>query len=195
MTIAILAWGSLVWDKRDLPIQGEWQPGGPVLPIEFARISQRGERAGCLTLVIDERNGVDVPTRFALSPKTDLEHAISDLQEREGTPQRDRIGFVDMVSGRVSSHSTEKHPRATERIRSWCASRRCDAAIWTALGLQFKDAGQLEPFSPEAALRYVMALPGPVKAKAFEYIRRAPEEVVTPFRMAFSRATGAETKR
>lgn len=29
MTIAILAWGSLVWDKRDLPIQGEWQPGEP----------------------------------------------------------------------------------------------------------------------------------------------------------------------
>lgn len=185
MTIAILAWGSLVWDKRDLPIQDDWQHGGPVLPIEFSRISDDGR----LTLVIDERHGVEVPTQFAFSPKTDLELAITDLQKREGTTQRDRIGFVDMAAGRANPLSLEKHPRATERIRAWCASRRYDAVIWTALGPRFKNAGQTEPFSAEAALRYVTALPEPVKSKAFVYIRRAPEEVVTPFRMAFNAAS------
>ncbi|HOW68396.1 MAG TPA: hypothetical protein P5055_13320 [Candidatus Paceibacterota bacterium] len=58
MSIAILGWGSLIWNPRDLPITGDWQGDGPVLPIEFTRISDNGR----LTLVIDERHGVDVPT-------------------------------------------------------------------------------------------------------------------------------------
>jgi hypothetical protein len=39
MSIAMLAWGSLIWNPRDLPISGEWRQAGPVLPIEFSRIS------------------------------------------------------------------------------------------------------------------------------------------------------------
>lgn len=46
MRISILGWGSLIWDWRHLPITGDWQRGGPVLPIEFSRISRSGERAG-----------------------------------------------------------------------------------------------------------------------------------------------------
>ncbi len=47
MKIAILGWGSLIREPRGLPIDGEWQKDGPVLWIEFSRISQRGARAGC----------------------------------------------------------------------------------------------------------------------------------------------------
>lgn len=60
MNITILGWGSLIWDQRDLPISGDWQLGGPALPIEFSRIS----RDGRLTLVIDECNGVAVSTSY-----------------------------------------------------------------------------------------------------------------------------------
>jgi hypothetical protein len=42
MRIAILGWGSLIWDPRDLPISGPWQCGGSVIPIEFSRISENG---------------------------------------------------------------------------------------------------------------------------------------------------------
>lgn len=35
--IAFLVLGSLMWDRRTLPIVGEWMTDGPVLPIEFAR--------------------------------------------------------------------------------------------------------------------------------------------------------------
>ena len=42
MKIAILGWGSLVWDSRQLPHSGEWHTGGPVLPIEFSRVSKDG---------------------------------------------------------------------------------------------------------------------------------------------------------
>jgi hypothetical protein len=85
MTIAILGWGSLIWDRRDLPVSGEWQRGGPVVSIEFSRISKNSERAGCLTLVIDEQHGTNVTTRFARSPRTNLDDAIADLRVREGT--------------------------------------------------------------------------------------------------------------
>jgi hypothetical protein len=27
--IAILAWGSLIWDQRDLALAGDWQKAGP----------------------------------------------------------------------------------------------------------------------------------------------------------------------
>ena len=55
MNIAILGWGSLVPDPRGLPIADGWHQAGPVLPIEFSRISKDGQRAGCLTLVIPQR--------------------------------------------------------------------------------------------------------------------------------------------
>jgi hypothetical protein len=52
MNIAILGWGSLVWDQRVLPTESEWNSEGPRLPIEFSRVSQDGR----LTLVIDSCN-------------------------------------------------------------------------------------------------------------------------------------------
>jgi hypothetical protein len=53
MKIAVLAWGSLIWDRRDLQIVGDFEANGPVLPLEFCRISGGGR----LTLVVNERYG------------------------------------------------------------------------------------------------------------------------------------------
>ena len=53
MRIAIIAWGSLVWDPRTLQIKGDWVASGPELDIEFSRVSKDGR----LTLVIDPVNG------------------------------------------------------------------------------------------------------------------------------------------
>lgn len=36
LRIVFLGWGSLIWDPRELPVIGDWQSGGPVLPIEFS---------------------------------------------------------------------------------------------------------------------------------------------------------------
>ena len=46
----VLAWGSSVWDPRELKIASKFAPNGPLLPIEFCRISGDGR----LTLAIDE---------------------------------------------------------------------------------------------------------------------------------------------
>lgn len=67
MIIAILAWGSLLWDPRNLETTGEWFYGYPLLPIEFARISS-GNR---LTLVIKPNFDL-VTTLYAVSSKDDF---------------------------------------------------------------------------------------------------------------------------
>ena len=46
----VLAWGSSVWDPRDLQIAAKFVANGPLLPIEFCRVSDDGR----LTLAIDE---------------------------------------------------------------------------------------------------------------------------------------------
>jgi hypothetical protein len=106
MKIAILGWGSLVWDPRALRLTGHWMEGGPALPIEFSRISDNGR----LTLVIDEAHGVDVPTRYARSALSDLDEAIVDLQKREGSSVRNRIGFIDIRSGLTCERARTNHP-------------------------------------------------------------------------------------
>lgn len=180
MKIAILGWGSLINEPRGLPIVGEWLPDGPKLWIEFSRISQRGARAGCLTLVIDERCESEVTTLHVLSKRSDLPQAIADLQAREGT-SADDIGFCEVAAGRFAPNALSRHPKSCERIRAWAQAKGFDAVIWAALARRFKDAVRI-PFSPAAALNYLNGLPPPTKEKALAYIHNAPQQTMTPFR-------------
>ncbi len=78
MKIAIIAWGSLVWDPRTLQIKEDWDNQGPSLNIELSRVSKDGR----LTLVIDFLNGVEIKTYYAQSSRSDLGDAISDLRDK-----------------------------------------------------------------------------------------------------------------
>ena len=177
MTIAIVAWGSLIWNPDTLHIEGGWRPGGPTLPIEFSRISNNGR----LTLVIDERSGVPVPTRYALSTLTSIDAAVRDLQLREDAPTPKGIGFIDRAAGRSSTHMRDNHPDAAARIEQWAHQNDIGTVIWTAIGSRFKDKTGI-PFSVEAAIFYLASVPEAVRTMALQYIRNAPAEVVTPVR-------------
>jgi hypothetical protein len=179
MKIAILGWGSLVWDKRGLATIGEWQPGGPVLPIEFSRKSGDGR----LTLVIDLANGELVATRYVRSRFEDLDDAIGNLREREGNPPKDRIGFVDLTTNTERAWARENQPDASDTITAWAQASDCQAVIWTALKPNFAEE-QREPFTLPAALHYLNSLTGQTRTRALEYIHRAPAEVMTPLRRA-----------
>jgi sirohydrochlorin ferrochelatase len=180
MNIAILGWGSLVPDPRGLPIAGPWQIDGPMLSIEFSRISRSRERADCLTLVIDERCGSEITTLHVPSTRAELPQAVADLQECEGTHQDD-IGFCEVAGPRFAARALRRHPTSCDRIRAWALRKGFDAAIWTALPPRFRDAIGI-PFTPAAALNYLNGLPPATKELALQYIRTAPPQTTTAFR-------------
>jgi hypothetical protein len=173
-TIYVLAWGSLIWNPRELKTDGEWQKGGPILPIEFSRKSKRGN----LSLVIDEKNGAPVSVRYSKSGFTSLADAVENLRVREEASDTRNMGYVDFRTGEIAA-AAKGHPSAVDIIRAWGSGKGWDAVIWTALPPNFPEQGV---FSPELALRHLELLQGEVRSRAFEYIRRAPEEVVTPVR-------------
>lgn len=171
MKIAILGWGSLIWDPRDLPKEGSWQFGGPKLPIEFSRISKDCR----LTLVIDLENGQNVSTRYVLSPRVDIEDTVTDLALREGT-SKDKIGYVDLCNNKKNNSE-----RTHEIIRKWCKRKKFDGAVWTALPSNFEEE-TTRTFNPEAAVNYLRSLPETARKNALKYIRNAPEEIISPLR-------------
>ena len=182
MKSAVLAWGSLVWDPRDLQTAAEFAPNGPLLPIEFCRISADGR----LTLAIDETFGATCTTYSAPSALESLDAAIENLRLREGMPNALEVGFVELSSGKQSDIALQRHPEAVATIAAWATSNGYDAAIWTALASNFgqPDKGA-EPFSVTAAVRYLEGMEGQDAAKfarALAYIRNAPPEIETPVR-------------
>jgi len=89
MKIAILGWGSLIWQPKNLDFDKEldWNSGGPYLPLEFSRISEDGR----LTLVIDLK-AKEVQTLFAISTHSILKDAISNLAIGSNV---NRIGYYE----------------------------------------------------------------------------------------------------
>ena len=85
MRIAILGWGSLLWeggpefDRWHAP----WEYDGPVLKLEFSRVSEK--RLKAMTLVIDAEHGVEIAVAWCVSKRTALADATRDLRVREGT--------------------------------------------------------------------------------------------------------------
>lgn len=179
MKISVLAWGSLVWDRRKLAIVGDFAPTGPRLPIEFCRVS----RDGRLTLVIDETFGKPCVTYSAPSGFDDLDAAIGNLRDREGMPNPRGVGFTIAGRARQSATATERHPNAVKTITAWVNANALDAAIWTALGGNFAEKTS-EPFSVETAIRYLETRGDELRNSALAYIRQAPQEVQTPLREA-----------
>lgn len=175
--VAILGWGSLLWEGGDAFDQwhGPWRFDGPVLKIEFGRVSSR--RLGALTLVIDAQYGSPIQVAWCLSKRASLDDAASDLRAREETTI-DRVARLEL---KRSGDLVTDEPAAT--IATWTKAKRLDAVVWTALGGNFsKEAGV--PFSVAAAAHYVKTLTAAGKAKAAEYVWRAPDFVDTPLRAA-----------
>lgn len=179
MNIAVLAWGSLCWDKGGLEIVDDWTNGGVVLPIEFARLS----RDGRLTLVITEKYGTDIETYWAISKYSKLEEAVENLRVREGT-NKNGIGFVNLKSNQNQSKFSQP---LIDKISTWAKEKSLDAVIWTDLESNFSEKQDKE-FSYENAEKYLMTLNGDAKKRANEYIKKAPELTMTKLRERINEA-------
>ncbi|EUJ10568.1 hypothetical protein Meth11DRAFT_1393 [Methylophilaceae bacterium 11] len=178
INIAILGWGSLLWDKRPEfdEHHGDWELDGPVLKIEFSRISQT--RDGALTLVVDPENGAACRVAHSRSKRKDPEDAICDLQSREGTT-RANIGF-HFLDG---SRSQYKDQATLASIKEWAISKSIDLVVWTDLSSNFEKQLHSQ-FSVESALAHLQSLDAKAKARAAEYVWQAPDFVATPLRTA-----------
>jgi hypothetical protein len=186
---AILAWGSLILEPRgEFDKQhGDWLQEGPVLPIEFSRISLRRDNA--LTLVIDPDNGELTRTWYALSKRDDPQDTVCDLRTCEGTSIHN-IGLLDIRTGVVRSRWTF----VADKIRIWLEENGLGAVVWTDLTSNYVDK-QKELFSPVAAVNYINGLPPEGKSAAQNYIAVVPKEVVTPFRTAAQQALWFRNQR
>lgn len=165
MKIAILGWGSLIWQPKDLAFNKEfgWKQNGPILPIEFARISKDGR----LTLEITEK-GTELTTLYALSNYHDLDETILNLAVREGSGRKS-IGYYDKNNNAFSSSNLN----IKSNIVEWIEQTDFDTVIWTDL------PEKLESKDP---LKYLKSLTGNKSALAEEYIRRTPTQIKTALR-------------
>ena len=113
--------------QAGLKKRSPWYSDGPVLPVEFARISEGGR----VTLVIVPSKKKS-PTCWALSAHTNLDTAKNELVQREGIRDlRDIHGVTKEVrligppGGMTSVFTT---------VLKWLRGKNdLDAAIWTGL--------------------------------------------------------------
>ena len=169
MKIACIAWGSLLWKAGFLPLVSQWHPDGPLLPLEFARVSDVNNE---LALVLCEGAPL-MPTRWAYLDVADIRTARELLRQREKiTPERPAwIGSVPSLG--------LTPPQA--RITRWLQEKALDACVWTALPP--KSAGQNgRKLTADEAVAYLDGLSGEVRAHAKDYIQRIPADITTPYR-------------
>ena len=176
MRIAIVGYGSLIWDLENLApkVSGDWQLGaGPVMPVEFSRISPK--RKNALVLVIDETLDHQCKTSVIVSNQTQLEHAIIDLADRERCAH-DMIGFVSTCG---------QFHRPLECAADWLERSKFDAVIWTGLPGNFETETN-QPFNHQNGRDYLETLTGKSLVQAWRYIEYAPQITDTPFRQFLS---------
>jgi hypothetical protein len=176
--IAILGWGSLLWDKSDGDFDlrhEEWKLDGPALKLEFSRKST--SRLNALTLVIDPVHGQECNVAYALSKRRSPMEAIADLCAREKTREK-YIGCVFADGSRQQSRDKV----SSDVITQWAKNRSIDVVLWTDLGGSFEGVTNSDFIN--AAVEHVQGLSTEGRAKAAEYVWRAPEFIVTPLRDA-----------
>lgn len=165
MEIVCLGWGSLVWDSQNLNLtKDKWHSDGPALPVEFSRYSDNGR----VTLIID-KEARPIQVLWAELELEDLNMAIHLLAKRENTNEK------NIESIRVNQNDQDP---IRKEIINWLRNKKMDAAIWT--GLSYKNPGR--PTIDEV-LNYLKKLEGRTRDVAEEYIRRAPEQIRTEYRM------------
>lgn len=183
MSIAILGWGSLLWDGgHEFDARhGRWEYDGPTLKIEFSRVSKT--RGDALTLVIDDQHGSHLQVAWCLSTRQTLEDAVCDLRCREQTRVED-IGYVRLHT----QPPTFTNSPTRQELIDWGRQKNLDAIVWTTLENNFQNPEKMRgPFSVDAALAHLQSLDPAGKARAAEYVWRAPIFVKTPLRDTLQR--------
>lgn len=173
--IACIGWGSLIWRPEGLKIQNHWFEDGPILPIEFTRISNDNR----VTLIIDT-NAKPIRTLWAFMTCNDLDEAKKSLIEREGVKNDSLIRFVnqdDKTSDKIDT-----------KIQNWLKEKKIDSAIWT--GLSYSDKTNKSRPSIEQIISHLHEIKCKERKTAEEYIRKAPRQIDTEYRRLIEKEFG-----
>jgi hypothetical protein len=180
MSIAIIGWGSLVWNPDTLKIQfNHWYSNGPRLPIEFSRISKDNR----VSLVIDPTSE-RIQTLWAFSSFYTIAEARENLSQREGTTLKN-IRFIDLLTGQTSDMSKDEYHWVSE----WADGKQLEGIIWTGLQRNFESKfEQLHGRRPTLSVDGILDHLGRLDFKSFgvarNYILRTHPQIQTPFRPA-----------
>jgi hypothetical protein len=177
--IACIGWGSLIWNRRNLDVDGDWRADGPVLPVEFARQSDNG----LITLVLVQGFAA-VPTLWSAFNTPDLAKARESLRVRERVPPSHA---ADSIALWRRGENPIAEPDAA--ISRWAAGRNLDAIVWTNLPPKFAGTDGRIPTEAEV-IAYLQALEGKKREAAEQYVRRAPRQIATACRRAIEGALG-----
>ncbi|MEO5789254.1 hypothetical protein [Gelidibacter sp.] len=173
--IACIGWGSLIWRPERLKIQNYWFEDGPILPIEFTRISSDNR----VTLIIDEE-AKPIRTLWTLMTCDDLTEAKESLIKREGVKKDSLI------------HSLTQNDNVTdeiqEDIQNWLKEKKIDCAIWT--GLSYSDKTNKERPSIEKIISHLNEIEHNERKLAKEFIRKAPRQIDTEYRRQIEKEFG-----
>lgn len=179
MKTAILAWDSMVWDRRNLEIVGPaWHEDGPLLPIEFARTSESSSQPR-FALVLHDHTTRYVPVLWVESACADFQRARENLvawQKRDGD---ESVGSVQLSGGwkpfkaqlTALCDDTVKD-RVVTRIEEWLHAKGFEAAIWSDRRASAGD--------PIAYLKDLEKTGSSGTAK--DYVERAPAQIRTEIR-------------
>jgi hypothetical protein len=175
--VAVLGWGSLIWEPKVLRTKTDWFKDGPTIRVEFLRRSDRGR----ITLVLDE-SAAPVPSLWAIVESSDIEAAAENLREREGVRPKN---FALHIGRWATGQDT---PSCISALPEWAKSRGVDAVIWTALPHKFHDDGRRP--SAEDIVAYLEGTKDVVKEDAERYVRCAPRQIDTAYRRIIAERLG-----
>jgi hypothetical protein len=176
--IACIGWGSLIWDGRNLDVDG-WRSDGPMLRVEFARQS----RDGRIILVL-VRDFAPLPTLWSIFNTRELAEARESLRVREGIP---RSRAAESISQWRRGENPVSEPEST--ISAWATGKNLEAAVWTSLPPKFGGIDERVPTENEV-LAYLGTLDGQALTDAEEYVRRAPTQITTAYRRTIEKVLG-----
>lgn len=179
MSTAIIVWGSLFWDPRNLETIGQWFFDGPVLPIEFARISSDKR----LTLVI-KPTYKKITTLYAISSNEDYTVARENLRQREKTNNIGNIGFIDFKTN--AYHVRSNNLFILDILRQWNENKGFNAALWSDFSPNFTVKTR-KAFTSENIIEYIHNLDDDARHLTLEYIYRTPKQITTQFRNEIER--------
>lgn len=174
--IAVLGWGSLIWDPRELVLENPWTEDGPMIRVDYLRRSSRNR----VTLVLHE-TGREVPSLWTSYVGDNWTRVRDMIVVREGV-----IGQPEAIQHWVTGDGERANITG---LPVWAGAKGADHVLWTGLPPRW-DKIEGRPPTLEQVVGFLKGLRPDRHHAAEEYVRRTSAQVMTPIREAIQTRLG-----